>query len=140
MRPVRLNDAETGLQEFKDTDELGVPTLPFVGSYAALGTTPAQSGIVRIPNLTYVTARDFADGADVQVIGLDGSDQAHVPIALKVDGEVGFNGQAPSTPETYTETNVTTDRAFDANATTLDELADVLGTLIGDLRTQGLLS
>jgi hypothetical protein len=40
--------------------------------------------------------------------------------------------------QTYTETNVTTDRAFDANATTLDEIADVLGTLIQDLRAAGI--
>lgn len=31
------------------------------------------------------------------------------------------------------QTNVTEDRAFDANATTTAELADVLGTLISDL-------
>jgi hypothetical protein len=42
--------------------------------------------------------------------------------------------------QTYTETNVTTDRAYDANATTLDEVADVLGTLIGDLRTRGIVA
>lgn len=40
---------------------------------------------------------------------------------------------------TYTTANVTTDRSFDANATTLDELADVLGTLIEDLKTWGIL-
>ena len=39
----------------------------------------------------------------------------------------------------YTATNVTTDRAFDANATTLDELADVVGTLLADLKTAGVL-
>jgi hypothetical protein len=36
--------------------------------------------------------------------------------------------------EIYAPTNVSTDRAYDANATTLDELADVLGTLIADLQ------
>lgn len=39
----------------------------------------------------------------------------------------------------YTITNVTTDRSYDANSTTLDEIADVLGTLIGDLQTTGLI-
>ena len=39
----------------------------------------------------------------------------------------------------YTPTNVTTDRAYDANATTIDELADVLGTLIADLQSAGIL-
>jgi hypothetical protein len=43
-----------------------------------------------------------------------------------------------SSQQTYTATNVSTDRSYDANATTTDELADVLGTLIADLRTAGL--
>lgn len=37
------------------------------------------------------------------------------------------------------QSNVTEDRAFDANSTTADELADVLGTLIGDLINTGLI-
>ena len=41
---------------------------------------------------------------------------------------------------TYTATNVSTDRAYDANATTTAELADVLGTLIADLRLQGIVT
>lgn len=39
----------------------------------------------------------------------------------------------------YAISNVTTDRAMDANATTLDEVADVLGTLIADLTTRGVI-
>jgi hypothetical protein len=41
---------------------------------------------------------------------------------------------------TYTATNVTTDRAYDADATTVAELADVLGTLIADLRARGIVA
>ena len=40
----------------------------------------------------------------------------------------------------YTITNALTDRSYDANATTVDELADVLATLIADLKTKGVLS
>ncbi len=39
----------------------------------------------------------------------------------------------------YSTSNVTTKRTFDADATTLDEIADVLGTLIADLQDAGLL-
>lgn len=39
----------------------------------------------------------------------------------------------------YSAANVSTDRAFDANATTLDELADVVGTLIADLKAAQIL-
>ena len=37
----------------------------------------------------------------------------------------------------YTVTNETEDRSYDANATTIDEVADVLGTLINDLSAGG---
>lgn len=39
----------------------------------------------------------------------------------------------------YTVANGTTDRAYDADATTVDELADVLATLIADLKTTGVI-
>lgn len=42
--------------------------------------------------------------------------------------------------QTYSESNVSTDRTYDANSTTLDEVADVLGTLIVDLRAAGLVN
>jgi len=42
------------------------------------------------------------------------------------------------TPPTYSESNVTTDRTYDANSTTTAELADIVGTLIADLRAMGL--
>ena len=41
--------------------------------------------------------------------------------------------------DAYSASNVTTDRTYDANATTTDELADVLGTLINDLIARGFL-
>lgn len=54
---------------------------------------------------------------------------------------LGFFGVAAVVrPSAYTPTNVTTDRSYDANATTTDELADVLGTLIADLQSLGLIS
>lgn len=53
---------------------------------------------------------------------------------------LGFYGVTPvPRSAAYTATNVTTDRTFDADATTLSEVADVLGTLIGDLKNMGLI-
>ena len=53
---------------------------------------------------------------------------------------IGFLGAAAvARSSAYTPTNVTTDRSYDANATTLDELSDVVGTLIADLQSFGLL-
>lgn len=53
---------------------------------------------------------------------------------------LGFFGGAGATKtgRTYTPTNVVTDRSYDANATTVDEIADVLGSLIADLQAYGL--
>lgn len=54
--------------------------------------------------------------------------------------KLGFFGVAPAArPAAYTPTNVVSDRTYDANATTVAELADVLGTLIADLQAYGLL-
>lgn len=47
--------------------------------------------------------------------------------------------QAYTTGETYTVTNVTTDRTYDADSSSVDELADVVGTLITDLKTVGII-
>ena len=47
-------------------------------------------------------------------------------IALKTDWETGA---------TYTVSNTTVDRTYDADSSTVDELADILGTLIADLKS-----
>lgn len=53
---------------------------------------------------------------------------------------IGFLGaSAVARTAAYTVTNLTTDRTLNCNSTTLDEIADVLGTLIEDLRLFGLL-
>lgn len=52
----------------------------------------------------------------------------------RIDGWQGFESTLP----TYTPTNVTTDRSYDADTVTLAELADVVGTLISDLQRQAI--
>ena len=44
-----------------------------------------------------------------------------------------------NTVQTYTPTNVTTDRAYDADTVVVAELADVVGTLIADLQKWGII-
>ena len=51
---------------------------------------------------------------------------------------VGY-ARIPASPATYTPTNVTTDRTYDADSTTTAELADVLGSVIADLQSIGLI-
>lgn len=61
--------------------------------------------------------------------------------ALNHDGTtVGFYGVTPVTrPATFTVTNHTADKTYDANASTVDELADVLGSLLIDLNACGII-
>ena len=54
------------------------------------------------------------------------------------DTTVGFFDSSSSSQPTYNITNVTPDRAYNANSTTVAELADVLGTVVADLRAYGL--
>jgi len=52
---------------------------------------------------------------------------------------VGLYGATPvAQSAAYTPTNVTPDRSYDANATTVNELADVVGTMIADLQAIGI--
>jgi hypothetical protein len=61
-------------------------------------------------------------------------------IEFECDG-TNWHQVAATTPavQTYTVSNVTTDRTYNANSYTMDELADVLGTLIGDLQAKKLI-
>lgn len=60
-------------------------------------------------------------------------------IGTSASQKLGFYNATPviqpvlATDFTYTVSNGTTDRTFDADALTMDEIADVLGTLSGDL-------
>jgi len=62
-----------------------------------------------------------------------------LPLASPVDRSPGGT-DAESALKTikslpvYTITNLTTDRTYNANATSVGELADVVGTLIGDIQ------
>ena len=61
-------------------------------------------------------------------------------LQLTGDSKIGVFGVTPvARTSAYTPTNVTTDRSYNANSTTLDEIADVLGTLIADLQGFGFL-
>jgi hypothetical protein len=72
---------------------------------------------------------------------------AHIAGALNLGGDlnhdginVGFYSTTPAAQSAaYSPTNVTPDRAYDADATSLDEIADVLGTLIVDLQLTGII-
>ena len=64
-----------------------------------------------------------------------------IDLGQPMQGLPGFQGVAPpASTGTYTLTNVTTLRTGDADALTTAQVADVLGTLIADLRALGLVN
>lgn len=97
-----------------------------------------------------VAATGAITGASVAVTGAASSASLSVTGAVTLDGNValgnagtdliGFYGVAAVARTVgYTVTNAVADRVFDANAYTTDELADVLGTLIADLKLVGII-
>jgi len=85
---------------------------------------------------------DLASGKNITLIA--GNIVTDVTTGTKIGTattqKLGFWNATPVVrPAAYTPSNVTTDRAYDANSTTVDELADVLGTLIADLQSIGLI-
>lgn len=83
---------------------------------------------------------DTADAHDASAISL--LDTAGDFTSTDVEGALAELMQALDTLTTplpaYTLTNVTTDRVMNANATTLDEVADLVGTLITDVAGGGI--
>jgi hypothetical protein len=73
---------------------------------------------------------------------IDGNATATVPLGMtyifQSDGTNYTTMGVSGDPETYSATNVTPDRSYDADTVLIAELADVVGTLIADLRTKGI--
>lgn len=78
---------------------------------------------------------------------LEVSGKIHTTGEIEIDGDLNHDGSniglfgATPVPQVaaYTPTNVTATRTYDADSSSVDELADVIGTLIADLKTYGLL-
>lgn len=87
-----------------------------------------------------IGAATASDSAKLYVAGkISTSGEIEINGALNHDGStVGFYGTTPVVQSTgWSVSNVTTDKSFDANSTSIDELADVLGTLINYLLSRG---
>lgn len=107
------------------------------GSFATIVTAATASftanlivgGTSSIGNLTFADNRVILFGTGTGLTIGTGTNQ-----------KLAFWGATPIVrPAAYTPTNVSADRSYDANSTTTDELADVLGTLIADLQAAGLI-
>lgn len=91
-------------------------------------------------NTTTLTVRGQGTGTNECLRAEDNSGTAR--FVVRDDGGFAFSGGTIGAAQTgYTTfTNLTTDRTCDANATTVEELADILGTLIVDLKTKGIIA
>jgi hypothetical protein len=83
---------------------------------------PGGSGVIGIP--------PPEAGADGQVLTISNR---------KAAWKAATGGGGGTSSDAYTPTNVTTDRAFDATDTSLDELANVVGSLIASLQGAGII-
>lgn len=76
------------------------------------------------------------DGLDIAIGTTTGT-----KIGTGTTQKIGFFNATPVVQRTtYTVTNGQTDRAYDANATSVEELADVIATLIVDFKSLGLIA
>lgn len=104
------------------------------GTIALLSDIPQAGHVIyEAPSGTALTQREKLVFAGAGVTAADVNDLTYGDHTL-----VTIAGY--ETGQTYTPTNVTTDRSFDADSTSLDELADVVGTLIADLQSVNVLS
>ena len=135
-----------------------------ISKRVAFTSSTVATSSVTLPNNSSIYWRNVTNTADDQVFAYNTSNEIQAfptmriarliignaqnitvgtatgtQIGTATNEKLGFWGKTPVIrPSAYTPTNVTTDRAYDANATTIDELADVLGTLIADLQSIGL--
>ena len=130
-----------------DSSAIGVST-PSSGAFTTLDTSGVVAHTGSIFSVSHPNGIDINPGSDTDTdlltLGVTGApklswdesdDRFHLNKGLFITTGLLIVGTQPD----YTVTNHTTDRTYDANATSLDELADILGTLIADLQAIGLL-
>lgn len=99
------------------------------------GTMRVVGGLGIGSGLSTVTGLQLQDAIDLTIGSTTGSKIG------QSTSLIGFYGATPVALSTgWTTSNVTTDKVIDANSTTIDEVADVLCTLIEQLKTYGILA
>jgi hypothetical protein len=150
---VDETSANTGLSISADGSKLNIESRDDDGSFNAIRATIERSGNVGLNGVTSPsTALDIGAGAmEFAEMTAPAAGAANTTRTYAEDNagttrqRVKFSsGNAVTIAEdgglqTYTPTNVVTDRSYDANSTSVAELADVLGTLIADFQAAGIL-
>jgi hypothetical protein len=130
-----LADAEPIIHIVNSGTNTGALTRVAILGSGAMGlrnTAPTSS--------TSLTVRGHGTGTGISLLVENSGGTAR--FTVRDDGAYAFAGGTVGAAQTgYTTfTNLTTDRTCDANATTVEELADILGTLIVDLKTKGIIA
>ena len=104
----------------------------------------ANKGITITAGVDCHVADNYTVASVADSISENGASSATTVVHNRFDSTTVVNGTGSVLikaieSSAYTPTNVSTDRAYDANSTTTDELADVLGTLIADLQANGII-
>jgi hypothetical protein len=134
---LRITPAgQLGLGAFGTANRITVDTSGNVGVSAGNLTVSGSSAFTVINGTLQLaeTTGAIASADKARLFAQDNSTVTEMVIRLP-NTDVIFS----DSPQTYTPTNVSTDRSYDADSTSTAELADVLGTLIADLQTMGLL-
>jgi hypothetical protein len=131
-------------------------TIQYIDKYIIVSTGGVDKTIT-LPNASgwmgwEVTIRKGDTSAALNIVGTSGQTIDSAASYVMPAGSLGAitvisNGsgwyiasEGVKNPSAYTASNVITDRAYDANITSLDELSDVVGTLISDLKYAGVLT
>ncbi len=125
----------------------GAPSDDVRITWSAFSISTWSAGIDESDGGNWKLSNSGALGISDCIIAEDGTCNIRFTAAVEIDGDlnhdgsnIGFFGTAPvAQAPAYTVTNVTTDRTYDANFSSVNEIADVLGTLIADLQAYGLL-
>jgi hypothetical protein len=121
-----------------------------VDGYIEVGTNPAQSGIIRIPNSQYIKARNATNTGDISLIEADNldrvvvgsaTDRVYIPMDLRVDGYIR-DGGTPSLSGFIRNSNATSIITFRnlLNTTDIVALSSTSGNLVvlGDAINSGI--
>lgn len=107
----------------------------------------AATGALTLTSLNSLDINIHSDNDAVITLGdAAGADKVRIKdsggalvASIDSDGLIIGTSFETGTVQAYTESNVTPDRAFDADTVAVAELADIVGTLIVDLRAIGLI-
>jgi len=141
-----LTTAEVGAQEFLTDKYYGTITTGAARKEFTLNDIALTTG--RIPFTT--TNGRLTDSSNLQfasstltfgeAINLAVGTTTGTKIGTATTQKLGFWNATPVVQNTgWTASNVTSDKVFDADATSINELADIVGTLINTLKTYGIL-